>query len=300
LKRAIILPTVLMLICVTAGAWAQSSPSDFSQNDGPVVARDWAPLPGSKVLRDLRYGADPKQRYDVYLPADPKAAPLFVMVHGGGWRTGDKAMGRVVENKAKHWLAQGFIFVSVNNRLLPDADPLQQSEDIAHALAAIQHMAERLGSDPTALILAGHSAGAHLVDLLAADPSRAYALGARPWKGTLSLDSGAIDTVKLMQNWHARLFDKAFGDDEAFWHQTSPLDRLTAKATPFMLVCSSQRRTSCPANHDFALRAKSLGVDATVLEEDLSHGEINETLGLPGAYTENVDGFIKAALSRPN
>jgi acetyl esterase/lipase len=222
------------------------------------------------------------------------------MVHGGGWRTGDKAMSRVVENKAKHWLGEGFIFVSVNNRLLPDADPLQQSEDVAHALAEIQRLAPSWGGDPAQVILAGHSAGAHLVDLLGADPSRAYALGAKPWKGTLSLDSGAIDTVQLMQNQHFRLFDKAFGTDEAFWHQTSPLDRLTAKATPFMLVCSSQRRTSCPANHEFARRAKALGVSATVLEEDLSHSEINETLGLPGAYTDSVDGFVRAALSRPN
>lgn len=268
--------------------------------DGPMLPRDWSPVPGAKVLRDLSYGSDEKQHYDVYLPANTKAAPLFVMVHGGGWRWGDKAMSRVVVNKAKHWLPQGFIFVSINNRLLPDADPLQQSEDVARALADIQNRAPSWGGDPAQIILAGHSAGAHLVDLLAADPSRAYALGAKPWRGTLSLDSGAIDTVGLMQKRHARLFDKAFGDKPDFWRATSPLERLTAQATPFLLVCSGQRRTSCPANHDFALRAKALGVSATVLEEDLSHSEINETLGLPGAYTESIDGFIKAALSRPN
>ena len=300
MKRAIILPTLLILIGLSLDCLAQSNPSDFTPADGPAVAQDWTPLPGSKVLRDLSYGADPKQRYDVYLPANPKSAPLFVMVHGGGWRAGDKAMSRVVENKAKHWLGEGFIFVSVNNRLLPDADPLQQSEDVAHALADIQRHAASWGGDPAAVILAGHSAGAHLVDLLGADPAQAYALGAQPWKGTLSLDSGAIDTVRLMQNRHFRLFDKAFGADEAFWHRTSPLDRLTAKATPFMVVCSSQRKTSCPANHEFAAHAKGLGVQVTVLEQDLSHGEINETLGLPGTYTDSVDGFIKAALSRPN
>jgi hypothetical protein len=46
------------------------------------------------------------------------------MVHGGAWMVGDKSMGRVVTNKAAYWLPKGYIFISINNPLLPAAGPL--------------------------------------------------------------------------------------------------------------------------------------------------------------------------------
>lgn len=75
---------------------------------GPV-----APLPaGTRVERDIAYGPHPKQRFDVYLPAQVKAgAPILFMVHGGGWRIGDKDSRGVTGNKAAHWLQKGFVFV---------------------------------------------------------------------------------------------------------------------------------------------------------------------------------------------
>jgi arylformamidase len=35
-----------------------------------------------------------------------------------------------------------------------------------------------------------------------------------------------------------------------------------------------------------------------VLPQPLTHAEINRTLGLPGAYTDAVDGFIAERLAR--
>lgn len=65
---------------------------------------------GVKVLRDIPYGNSGKQRMDVYLPRDArKQAPVIFMVHGGGWRTGDKALRAVVENKMARWVPRGFI-----------------------------------------------------------------------------------------------------------------------------------------------------------------------------------------------
>ena len=48
---------------------------------------------------DLAYGTDPKQRLDIYLPKGEVAnAPVFLFVHGGGFREGDKAhYGSVAE-----------------------------------------------------------------------------------------------------------------------------------------------------------------------------------------------------------
>jgi arylformamidase len=258
-------------------------------------------------LRDVPYGPDPLQRMDVYLPnaflpranaqvngdgAATRKAPVIFMVHGGGWRHGDKASSAVVDNKAAHWLARGYVFISVNNRLLPQANPLEQARDVAQALAAAQAKASGWDADPTQFILMGHSAGAHLVALVHASPELVAEAGARPWLGTVALDTAAVDVSPIMEGQHFRLYDAAFGTDPAFWRAMSPTQQLTAGAKPILLVCSTRRDESCKQADTMASRGTQLGVRVQVLRQDLSHRDINQQLGLPGAYTDAVDAFI--------
>lgn len=254
---------------------------------------------GATVKKDIAYGNHPRQRLDVYLPARQASAapaPVILLVHGGAWRLGDKAMHRVVENKVKHWLAQGVVLVSTNYRLLPDANPLQQAEDVAHALAKAQALAGEWGADPQRVVLMGHSAGAHLVALLNASPARAAAAGALPWRGTVALDSAAMDVVQVMQARHMRLYDQTFGKDTAFWEAASPTLQLAPGAPPLLAVCSSRRDDSCAQANGLKARADALGVRVQVLPQDLSHSRINENLGLPGDYTTAVDAFLAPLL----
>lgn len=259
------------------------------------------------ILRNVHYGDDNRQTMDVYLPRTPKTGmPVIFMVHGGAWRFGDKTARSVVVNKVARWVPRGFIFISVNYRMLPVAAPLQQAEDLAHALATAQAKAASKGGDPDKFILMGHSAGAHLVALLDADPALAYKAGAKPWLGTVALDSAALNVVKIMEAPHYRLYDRAFGADPAYWRTVSPFYALTATARPILLVCSTRRDDSCPQAHGFAAKANALGVHAEVAGEDLSHREINATLGEAGAYTDAVERFmgsldpvVKQALAAP-
>jgi len=248
---------------------------------------------GVRVEKDVAYGPNPAQRMDVYLPPRPDHAPILFMVHGGGWRRGDKDNPGVVDNKVAHWVPQGVIFVSVNYRMMPEAEPLTQAEDLARALAEIQELAPGWGGDPGNVILMGHSAGAHLVALINAAPEIGTAQGAKPWKGAVLLDSGAMDVPAIMTARHPALYDKAFGDDPAAWQAASPLHRLDGPMQPVLAVCRKRGDWSCPPNSAFASKAKSLGSEVDVLPMELSHGEINSELGLPGAYTERVDAFMR-------
>ena len=250
--------------------------------------------PGVKVLRDVAYGDDSNQRMDVYLPRQAANAPVIFMVHGGGWRRGDKAMKSVVQNKVNRWVTRGFIFVSTNYRMLPNADPLVQAQDVATALAAAQSKAASWGGDPAKFILIGHSAGAHLVALLSASPAMAYQAGARPWLGTVALDSAALDVVQIMETRHMRLYDPAFGTDPAFWRKASPFHILSAGAPSLLAVCSSRRNDSCVQAQGFVDKATSLNARMRVLKENLTHKEINEQLGVQGAYTDAVEAFMTA------
>jgi acetyl esterase/lipase len=246
-----------------------------------------------RVERDVSYGADPKQRFDVYIPAKASHAPVLFLVHGGGWRRGDKAARSVVENKVARWTKAGFIVISTNYRLLPAADPIMQAGDVARAIAVAQQRLPAWGGDPDRMVLVGHSAGAHLVALVATDGALLGHEAARPVIGTLILDSAALNVELLMLEPHLPLYDAAFGARRKYWQAASPFRSLAAGDAPFMLVCSTLRRESCNEATKFARRAKALAVSAQVLQEPLSHRQINEQLGTAGAYTDSVEAFLR-------
>jgi arylformamidase len=254
-----------------------------------------SPLPaGARVERDLAYGTDSAQCLDVYRPAGTPTGAILVVVHGGAWAIGDKANPAVVAAKVARWLPAGIIVASVNYRLLPLAGPLQQAGDVARAIAFVQKRAASWQADPARLVVVGHSTGAHLAALLAADPALREKEGAAPWLATILLDSAALDVVEIMHAPHRPFYDRAFGADEAGWQELSPLHRLRARPAPLLLVYSDARPDSAGASHRFAAAVAALGGRAEAYEVPLAHAEINAELGRVNAYTERVDAFLKS------
>ncbi len=286
---------VVLVALLAAPAQAQQRPlGPFAQARTAAAA----PLPaGVQRIADVPYGPDPLQRMDIYLQADtPRrttAAPVIFMVHGGAWRTGDKAMSRVVQEKVARWVPKGFVFISVNYRLHPAVNVLQEAHDVATALAAAQSRAATWGGDASKFILMGHSAGAHLVSLINASPTLAQREGAWPWLGTVSLDSAALNVPAVMAAPHYAFYDEVMGSNPVFWTAVSPYHALAGAVPPFQLVCSSERPDHpCLQAQGMAHRVQQLGGRAELLPQELSHGEINAQLGLESAYTRAVEAFM--------
>lgn len=273
---------------------AQRAASAENNDDGGAHGGLTLP-PGATAERDVAYGGQAAQTLDVYRPAGANGATLLFMVHGGGWRRGDKSAQGVINNKVLHWVGRGWVVVSVNYRVQPAADPLVQADDIARALAFAQAHASAWGANPARFILMGHSAGAHLVSLLTADPSLASRHGAKSWLGTVSLDSGAFDVEEIMRGRHFGLYDQAFGTDPVFWRDASPTHRLKGKpVAPMLIVCSTRRADACPQGRAFAVKAQGFGGRVSVLPQDLSHGDVNARVGASGAYTDSIDAFVRS------
>lgn len=297
-------PLFLMLALAALAAMPASA-----RNADAAIGQRWlAPRgepaaalpPGSRVERGLRYGSADAQQLDVYLPAAARLAPIILLVHGGGWRTGGRDNPGLAQPKAAHWLPRGFILVSIDYRLLPDADPLQQAADVAQALAWTQRHASQWGGDARRVILMGHSAGAHLVALLGSDSARLAAAGAIRPLGVVSLDSAAMDVPQILQApRHLPLYDAAFGSDPDYWRRASPWHHLDRQSLPMLAVCSSRRMDSCPQARALSRRAAGFGVAIEVLPEDLSHMQINRELGEPSGYTAAVDNYIDRLLALP-
>lgn len=259
------------------------------------IGKDGVPEPDATVS----YGKHDLQAYDVYIPKNPVHAapfPVIMMVHGGGWCVGDKGMGRMVANKIKRWVEKGFIFVSVNYRMVADGVfPVEQAEDVADALASLQNNASKWQGDPSRIIIMGHSAGAHLVSLITANSTKTAARGVQPWLGTISLDTAAMDIVAMMQGTPANLYKEAFGADENYWREASPAHQVSKDSRPWLGVCSSKRKAKvCADSEAYAEKSRQLGLRAESLPIAFGHGKINSELGAPGDYTDAVEKFMSS------
>jgi arylformamidase len=147
-------------------------------------------------LVDLPYGETPAERLD-YFPTRQDAAPLLVFVHGGYWRSLDKS--------DFSWLAPPFVRQSVALALLNyGLAPVTPIEDMVRqqlqALAWLYRNGDRLGFDPERIVVAGHSAGAHLTAMMMAALWPVYArdLPATLVKGGLAI-SGIYDLAPLLK-----------------------------------------------------------------------------------------------------
>lgn len=121
------------------------------------------------VVHNQSYGAEPLQKLDIYIPANSVEKPLDVVVffYGGRWTYGAKEDYRFV---AATFVQKDFIVVIPDYRKYPQVRFPAFVEDGAKALAWVfDHIAESHG-DPTRIHVVGHSAGAHIGALLAADP----------------------------------------------------------------------------------------------------------------------------------
>jgi len=309
LRRTFTFTTLAALTLATASVQAQTTAHNGGRLRALIAQKQAAAAPavlaaGVQRIADVPYGADPAQRMDVYVPTSPTTgtnslvasavrAPVIFMVHGGGWRHGDKAMGRVVQEKVNRWVPKGFILISINYRMLPDAPVAVQERDVQAALMAAQQRAGTWGGDPSRFILMGHSAGAHLVALLNARAPQALREGAWPWLGTVSLDSAMMNVPARMRAPHLPLYDDAFGTDPAYWVAMSPFHQWTAGAPPMQMVCSTQRADDpCQQSDAMARHVRNQGGRAEVLPQDLDHGEINAQLGLDSDYTRAVEAFM--------
>ena len=115
---------------------------------------------------DVAYGAHPRERLDVFLPARVSAPAVNVFFHGGYWRASDKERYAFL---AETFLALGAACITVEYALVPDVSLDQLIAQCRRAVAYVHHHGTEIGVDPARIYLSGHSAGGQIVGMLMAD-----------------------------------------------------------------------------------------------------------------------------------
>lgn len=153
--------------CLQARLIGRSLPASLGRAFGPAspggapfslkgLVRRW-PRPVSK--RTLAYAGDLK--LDLYPAGGRSPAPCVIVIHGGGWDSGDR--GQI--SHFNDWLsAQGYAVADLSYRLAPQFRWPAQREDVEAAFAFLKANAPELGIDASRLFLLGRSAGGQIAE----------------------------------------------------------------------------------------------------------------------------------------
>ncbi len=115
---------------------------------------------------DVAYGRGPNESLDLFVPNElVQGAPVLVFVHGGYWRSLDKADHSFV---APPFVAQGACVVVINYALCPAVTVPDIALQTAHALVWVARNIAAFGGDPARISVVGHSAGGHLAAMMLA------------------------------------------------------------------------------------------------------------------------------------
>jgi len=284
-------------------------PQGHGGEPGGAPAAVSSPKPGVPRVREvpgLHYvtgeSAHPtKHQLDLFLPAKPLTPdeantkpPLVMFVHGGAWRMGDR---RPYGPLGRAFAERGIACAAISYRLSPEVVHPVHVEDCARALRWLADHAAEYGYDRERLFLCGHSAGAHLVALLATDPSYlvAQGLSTKDVRGVVPI-SGPFDVSPGVE-----VFATAFGTDVEVRRDASPLRNVTKDAPPFLVLWADRDMAGLPASGK--LFAAALGRADVPVESaeiaDRTHGSIIARFGkADDRTTELVFGFVERLSQR--
>lgn len=154
-----------------AAVWLALAQQPPAQAQAPALEQRLAAvLRQSSILRDIEYARPLGQslKLDLYRPGSFQGSlPIVVFIHGGGWKSGDKA------NAMPAVLAgYGYAVASINYRLSPQAPFPAQIQDCKAAVRWLRANAGTYRLDPSRVGVWGSSAGGHLAALVALAPDK--------------------------------------------------------------------------------------------------------------------------------
>jgi len=244
-----------------------------------------------------------RQMLDVYAPTAGKNLPVVVWIHGGGWQTGDK---KDMRQKPQAFADKGFVFVSINYRLLPDVTIKQMAGDVAKAIRWVHDHARDYGGDPDTMIVMGHSAGAQLAALVCTDGRylKAEGLPLSVIKGCVPVDGDTYDVVmqiKTVAEKRAAGYRIKFGD-EKMQKELSPVTHVAKgkNIPPFLILHVADHPETKAQSQRLVKALQEAGVPAKAYPaEGKNHTTINNDLGVAGDRpTQEMFDFLAVVLKK--
>lgn len=277
---------VLISVAASSAAYAQST-----QASAPTRIVTKGVNIGRGLLVDIHAPITVKPQ-GFFKPG--KKAPVILYVHGGGWIKGSKDK---IYNLDKFATERGWMLVSITYRPVPRTNIDGQVRDVVDSINWVRRNIGKYGGDKKKIAIMGHSAGSHLVSLVAAKRL------AGPLRAVVANDVQAYDMVAYgaMRGSLPRVYAAAFGYEARNWVKWSPVTYVRRGASgglpPFMILYSKgnyERRKAL--SHGFAADLRSKGARVTLFDgRRYTHGSIARGIGPSREVTQAVERFLKRA-----
>ena len=249
---------------------------------------------------DVQYAQVDGQRLklDVSAPEGTGPFPVAILVHGGGWGSGDKAKVHVPPTAA---LAKaGFTWFSIDYRLAPDHHWPACIDDVRAAIRWVKAHAAEYQGDPSRIALIGYSAGGQLVAFAAVtadDQTRVQAVVGLAAPTDLVADCERRGQVSpALQN----LLDRGPGLDDdarAILSELSPINHLHPGLPPFLLIHgTADQSVPYEQSVDFKSRLEALGVPCELETIDGAPHNIRDWPARAPDYEEQMTQWLRQTL----
>ncbi len=261
------------------------------------VLNSLIPTQGYAIQHDTPYGTLSRQKLDIYTPTIPSkhALPVVLFFYGGSWDSGDKADYLFA---AEAFASRGYLTVIADYRVYPEVKFPDVMQDPANAAKWVKTHIAAYGGDPNKIFMVGHSAGAHLVSMLALNSRYLNQQALKPddFLGYVGL-AGPYDFLPLKS---ARL-KEIFGPDEVQW-ESQPIQYVDGKNPAMLLLVGLKDSVVWPHN-TFNLAAKirqHQGQVEVVEFPDYGHIDMVAKLAKPlrgnSRLLDEIDAFLKLKL----
>lgn len=240
--------SALVAAALSAGiATAQSTPAKPAAKEAPATrpaAKKPAIPDGVTFQPDVAYLPDGRTELaDLYLPATRAKdvrSPAVVIIHGGGWVSGEKRAAREI-NIGSTLALNGYVGLSIDYILAKDGKVTwpQNLHDCKTAVRWLRKNAERLQIDPDRIGVIGGSAGGHLAAMVAVtgpadglDPAEPYGEFSCQVRCAVDLYGPADLTGRP----EIRMFGKTNAQAPELYRIASPVSHLDKKDPPILIL----------------------------------------------------------------
>ncbi|WP_417940157.1 alpha/beta hydrolase fold domain-containing protein [Flavobacterium sp. RS13.1] len=118
-----------------------------------------------KRISDVVYNQDKKRalHFDAFFNTAKKRNPAVIMIHGGGWRSGNKSQ---MKTMAQEIASKGYSCFAIEYRLSLEAKYPEGIYDVKNAIKFIKDNARKFNVDPDKIAVLGCSSGGQMAALI--------------------------------------------------------------------------------------------------------------------------------------
>lgn len=212
---------------------------------------------------------------DVFSPTNKKNAPCLIILHGGGWRSGDRTHHHEM---AKILASRGYVVVTPSYRLSTHAHYPAAMVDAKTAVRWTRANAKSLGINPEKIAMAGFSAGGQMAALVGSTNDETIYNKSETLKSTSSKVASVIDIDGILAYIHP---ESGEGDDSRntsaatyyfgftktekpeLWHEAGALNHVSAGDPPILFINSAQDRMHA-GREDYIEKLNTFGIYSEV------------------------------------